>query len=159
MASNTSQALPQTPRGMLLPVHLSMLLPVRGSMLSLISIPLMKGRKLKLKAEIRKQLIMFLVASARSRRFQHRQVSTCSAPPQRQAARSPTPAARPYIRSLTVAQSVPMYPYTLSCEALPRVTRYPISIWEMTILILSSPISLARIAYRYPGSLPYRYGR
>jgi hypothetical protein len=32
-----------------------------------------------------------------------------------------------------------------------RVTRYPISIWEITISILSSPISLAHIPYRYPG--------
>ena len=32
-----------------------------------------------------------------------------------------------------------------------RVTRYPISIWEMTISIRSSPISLAHIPYRYPG--------
>jgi hypothetical protein len=119
VASNTSQALPQTPRGMLLPVHLSMLLPVRGSMLSLISIPLMKGRKLKLKAEIRKQLIMFLVASARSRRFQHRQVSTCSAPPQRQAARSPTPAARPYIRSLTVCSQCTSVPVHTRLHLLP----------------------------------------
>jgi len=30
-------------------------------------------------------------------------------------------------------------------------TRYPISIWEMTISILSSPISLAHIPHRYPG--------
>ena len=33
-----------------------------------------------------------------------------------------------------------------------RVTRYPLSIWEMTISILPSPIiSLAHIPYRYPG--------
>ena len=32
-----------------------------------------------------------------------------------------------------------------------RVTRYPMSIWKMTISIMSSPISLARIPYRYPG--------
>ena len=30
-----------------------------------------------------------------------------------------------------------------------RVTRYPISIWRMTISILSSPTSLAHIPYRY----------
>jgi hypothetical protein len=32
-----------------------------------------------------------------------------------------------------------------------RVTRYPISISRMTISILSSPIALAHIPYRYPG--------
>jgi hypothetical protein len=32
-----------------------------------------------------------------------------------------------------------------------RVTRYPMSIWEMTILIRSSPISLAHIPNRYAG--------
>jgi hypothetical protein len=37
-----------------------------------------------------------------------------------------------------------------------RVTRYPISIWRMTISILSSFTSLAHIPYRYPGC-PYRY--
>jgi hypothetical protein len=34
---------------------------------------------------------------------------------------------------------------------LSRVTRYPISIWRMTISMLSSPISLDHIPYRYPG--------
>jgi hypothetical protein len=32
-----------------------------------------------------------------------------------------------------------------------RVTIYPISTWEMTVSILSSPISLAHIPYRYRG--------
>jgi hypothetical protein len=31
-----------------------------------------------------------------------------------------------------------------------RVTRYPISIWRMTVSILSSPISSDHIPYRYP---------
>ena len=31
-----------------------------------------------------------------------------------------------------------------------RVTRYPISIWETTVSMLSSPISLAHVPYRYP---------
>jgi len=32
-----------------------------------------------------------------------------------------------------------------------RVTRYPLSIWRITLSIRSSPISLDRIPYRYPG--------
>jgi hypothetical protein len=32
-----------------------------------------------------------------------------------------------------------------------RATRYPVSIWEMTLSTLSSPISLALIPYRSPG--------
>ena len=31
------------------------------------------------------------------------------------------------------------------------ISPYPISIWEMTVSILTSPISLAHIPYRYPG--------
>jgi hypothetical protein len=31
------------------------------------------------------------------------------------------------------------------------ISPYPISIWRMTISILSSPISLDNIPYRYPG--------
>jgi hypothetical protein len=34
---------------------------------------------------------------------------------------------------------------------LSRVTRYSKSIWEITISILSSPISLGHIPYRHPG--------
>jgi len=40
-----------------------------------------------------------------------------------------------------LAQPAPVRPRT-------RVTRYPISIWRMTISILSSPISSARVPYR-----------
>ena len=36
-------------------------------------------------------------------------------------------------------------------DTLTRVTKYPISIRRMTVSILSSPISLAHIPYRYPG--------
>jgi len=32
-----------------------------------------------------------------------------------------------------------------------RVTRYPISIWRITMSIVSSPMSLAHIPDRYPG--------
>ena len=44
---------------------------------------------------------------------------------------------------LIVSPSVP--------QGLTRVIRYFISIWEMTVSIPSSPISLAYIPYRYPG--------
>ena len=49
-----------------------------------------------------------------------------------------------------VALTVAAYLWKRS-EAGRRVTRYPILIWEMTISILSSPISLAHIPCRYPG--------
>ena len=45
-----------------------------------------------------------------------------------------------------------MYKYdTHSHVRVYRVTRYPLSISRMTVSILSSPISLAHILYRFPG--------
>jgi hypothetical protein len=65
----------------------------------------------------------------------------------------------PICRALQTFQHclIIVHQYTLAATSffagplVPRVTRSPISIWRMTVSILSSPISLADIPYRSPG--------